>query len=144
MRPPLTVLALACIRLYQRHVSPRKGYGCAYRIHCGHASCSALGFRAIRRYGVWRGLPVLRERLLRCGEVYRARRAAPLHPAALRQAGFCDGCDLPVPDLSCGDCQGSDMLDCGCDAADCGSDLLDWGNEDRKKRRRGRHEELSD
>jgi putative component of membrane protein insertase Oxa1/YidC/SpoIIIJ protein YidD len=49
-------LLLTLIRLYQRHVSPRKGFACAYRVHTGCASCSHLGYRAIRRYGVWQGL----------------------------------------------------------------------------------------
>jgi putative component of membrane protein insertase Oxa1/YidC/SpoIIIJ protein YidD len=34
---------LVAIRFYQRHVSPRKGYRCAYRVHTGRCGCSALG-----------------------------------------------------------------------------------------------------
>ena len=51
---PLKILALAAITLYQRFVSPRKGFSCAYRFHTGGPSCSVLGFRAVRRYGVHR------------------------------------------------------------------------------------------
>ncbi|VEB44117.1 Uncharacterised protein [Chromobacterium violaceum] len=48
-------LALCLIRIYQRHLSPRKGFGCAYRAGTGRAGCSGLAFRAIRRYGLRRG-----------------------------------------------------------------------------------------
>ena len=48
----LRALALRAIGLYQRHLSPRKGFACAYRARTGGASCSELGFRAIRRFGL--------------------------------------------------------------------------------------------
>jgi putative component of membrane protein insertase Oxa1/YidC/SpoIIIJ protein YidD len=43
---------LLAIGLYQKYLSPHKGFCCAYRTHTGRAGCSALGFRAVRRYGV--------------------------------------------------------------------------------------------
>jgi len=51
-------LALLAITLYQRHLSPYKGFRCAYALHTGRASCSRLGYRAIRRHGL-RGLGLL-------------------------------------------------------------------------------------
>jgi putative component of membrane protein insertase Oxa1/YidC/SpoIIIJ protein YidD len=88
----MKTLALSAIVFYQRHISPRKGFCCAYRAHTGRASCSALAYRAIRRYGVWLGLAVLRLRLQKCSAIHHA----PLHAQLRRQAGFCDaGCDLP-------------------------------------------------
>lgn len=98
-------LLLALIRAYQRHLSPRKGFRCAYRAHTGRASCSELGRRAVRRHGVLRGWRLARARMHRCGVAHR--RYGPLHPR--HQAGFCD-CDLPC-DL--GDlCAASDLCDC--------------------------------
>lgn len=59
---PLTWLALRAIALYQRHLSPRKGYCCALHA-AGHGrSCSAYGYRAIARGGVLNGLVLLRRR----------------------------------------------------------------------------------
>lgn len=85
-------LALAAIRAYQHHLSPRKGFCCAYRYYTGKASCSALGYRVIRRHGALRGLLLLRRRLGRCGEEFRRHRS-PLMRSA--QAGFCDcSCDI--------------------------------------------------
>ena len=130
-------LLLAAIRAYKRHVSPRKGFACAYRVHTGRASCSTLGYRAVSRYGVFRGLGILDERLARCRVEHGKHRLSPsreapprstprLHPS---QAGFvdcdCGGCDLPSFD-ACDGCSGGDLLEAvaGClapdDCGDCG------------------------
>ena len=45
----LRYLALCAIRFYQRHLSPKKGFGCAYRIVYGGCGCSDVGYRLIRR-----------------------------------------------------------------------------------------------
>jgi putative component of membrane protein insertase Oxa1/YidC/SpoIIIJ protein YidD len=99
-------LALAAIGFYQRFISPYKGFSCAYRVHTGRASCSALGRRAIARFGVLKGIGVLRLRLTRCGDAHRSHAAK--NPTLRHQAGFVDcACDVPdvsscdVPDLSC-------------------------------------------
>jgi putative component of membrane protein insertase Oxa1/YidC/SpoIIIJ protein YidD len=103
-------VALAAIRLYQRYLSPLKGFRCAYRAHTNCASCSALGYRAIRRYGVWRGIAVLRMRLDRCGIAYRRFAVPPM--ARSRQAGFCDlPCDLGGLEMAC-------LVDDACDCFD--------------------------
>ena len=96
---PARALLLAAIRGYRRHLSPRKGFACAYRVHAGCASCSSLGLRAISRYGAWRGLGVLRLRLEQCRLVAEERRARRFTLVA--QAGFID-CDVPC-DASCVD-----------------------------------------
>jgi uncharacterized protein len=110
----MKALALFAIRLYQRHLSPRKGFNCAYRAHTGRASCSALGYRAVRRHGAWRGYAILRRRLERCGAVHRRQRAAEW---ARSQAGFCD---LPC-DVSCDGGDASGACDVLSAAGDCGS-----------------------
>ena len=118
-------LLVAAIRGYKRHVSPHKGFACAYRVHAGCASCSTLGLRAISRYGAWRGLGVLRLRLEQCHRVAEEHRARPVAPR-IAQAGFVD-CDVPC-DGSCIDasmcdaCEIATCLDCS-DIGDCG-----WGS----------------
>ena len=127
----MKALALSAIRLYQRFISPYKGFCCAYRAYTSHASCSALGYRAIQRYGIRHGMGILRKRFAKCGAAHR--RLAPMRRILHRQGGFCDaGCDLPC-DIPCNlDSAGAvcDVLSC-CDAGDCG----DWGSS-RKKRRK--------
>ena len=148
---PARDLLLAAIRGYKRHVSPRKGFACAYRVQLGACSCSTLGLRAISRYGAWRGLGVLRLRLRQCHLVAEELRARPF-VAQAAQAGFVD-CDLPcdgscidASSCSCGDmstaggaCEGAYCVGCG-DCDDC--DYWPWfgGKTDapaRRRRRRG-------
>ena len=122
-------IALLAIRCYQRYVSPYKGFACAYRVHSGRASCSALGYRAIRRYGLQTGLGILRCRLYRCGIAHQWYRTAP-RPLN-RQAGVCDlvPCHLPLeaachpPSLDCG----ADFLSqVACSVCDAPCHFADW------------------
>ena len=122
----MRAMVLAAIVVYQRYLSPLKGFACAYRVHTGRQSCSALGFRAVRRYGAVKGLRVLRRRLYLCGVAYR--RHAPVRSAMpfQRQAGFCDaGCDVPC-DFSF-DLPGIDVCS---SFGDCGS--CDWPSRRKK------------
>jgi uncharacterized protein len=130
----MRALALPAIRFYQRRLSPYKGFCCAYRVHTGGASCSMLGLRAIRRYGLLRGLIVLRERLRRCGVAHR-RYGAPERV----DRGSCDApCDVPcgpdcdLPDSKCG--KGVRILEC-CDG--CEWPQREGKRRDKRKRRRG-------
>ena len=118
-------LALAAIGVYQRYVSPYKGFCCAYRTHTGRASCSALGARVIRRHGLLAGGVLLRQRMKRCGEVHRQFHPTRPRPLAA-QRGDCDvGCDAP------GD---------GCDSCDVcdGCDGCDWPQRQRRNGRPAR------
>ncbi|MBK8284124.1 MAG: membrane protein insertion efficiency factor YidD [Ahniella sp.] len=104
--------ALLLIRTYQRRLSPHKGFHCAYRSAGGSATCSQLGYRAIRRFGVWQGVALLRLRLARCADTASAE-YRPIPRAPLLQRGDCDlGCG---PDLDPGDsCDGLNACN-GCD-----------------------------
>ena len=71
---PLSVSPLACrlIEVYQRRLSPLKGFRCA--------SCSEFARRAIERLGVLTGVALLRRRFDKCNRAataleYEARRA---------------------------------------------------------------------
>jgi putative component of membrane protein insertase Oxa1/YidC/SpoIIIJ protein YidD len=120
-------LLLWAIHFYKRFISPHKGFGCAYRVQTGRASCSTLGYRAIRHHGVLPGLSVLRRRTYLCGVAHR--RHAPYRRPLAAQRGDCDpGCDLP-----CGhDCHlpGADALSDLADCCDC-----DWPKRKDKRRR---------
>jgi putative component of membrane protein insertase Oxa1/YidC/SpoIIIJ protein YidD len=65
--PSISPLASWLIGLYQRHLSPRKGFRCAYRArHPARSSCSEFGKRAIERLGMLSGVQLLRRRFRRC------------------------------------------------------------------------------
>lgn len=123
-------LALALIKIYQQHVSPHKGFCCAYREHTDRPSCSMLGLRAIRRYGVWFGLPILRKRMYLCGVAHR-RFSAPQRRQPITQRGDCDigGCDA-VPDFDLPSFKRCDFTSCY-DAINC-----DWPRRDTPRRQR--------
>jgi putative component of membrane protein insertase Oxa1/YidC/SpoIIIJ protein YidD len=107
-------LLLWAIRMYQRYVSPYKGYSCAYRIYKGGAGCSGYGYRVIERHGPRKGLALLHRRLNECGAQMRLHQPR-MHP----QAGSCD-----LPDFDCGGCDAScgdalDVADCCTSVGDC-------------------------
>lgn len=81
-------MALLMIVFYQKHISPHKGFSCAYHQHTGHASCSNFGYRAIRRFGVFKGIGVLRMRFSKCDEVYKTHYL--FAPKIRNQAGYCE------------------------------------------------------
>ena len=143
-------LLLAAIQGYKRHVSPRKGFSCAYRVHLGACSCSTLGLRAISRYGAWRGLGVLRLRLGQCRLVAEEWRTRPF-VAQSAQAGFvdcdvpCDGSCVDASSCSCGDmfsadsaCEVASCVGCGdCDDCDYWPSFGGKMSERLRRRRRG-------
>ncbi|KQV91247.1 hypothetical protein ASD15_04180 [Massilia sp. Root351] len=119
------------IRAYQRYLSPRKGFVCAFRVHTGRDGCSAYGLRVIGRYGLRRGLVLLDRRLSDCGHQHRLH-APPCparHPALQRQAGFCDlpSCDVPAGGGAACRVLGPalETLDAACTCADVCS-ACDW------------------
>lgn len=123
----LRPLALLLIRGYQRYLSPRKGFSCAYRAHRGGHSCSAHGYHAISKHGFFLGLRLLRRRLDRCAwanHIHRSAKAASVEAVVASrmaaQGGFVDGCDAggcDVPDCGSPDCS------LACSSADCGTHL---------------------
>jgi uncharacterized protein len=132
-------IALAAIRMYQRFLSPIKGFSCAYRLYTGGESCSAYGYRVIGRYGIRAGVSLLRRRLHACSHVQRQHaavqrsRSAGMAMQANSQAGFCDvscdGCDLGTAG-----CDGANLASNTCDIlGNCGScDFGSWGGSRKK------------
>ena len=122
-------IALAAIRFYKRRLSPHKGFCCAYRTHLGRFSCSTLGYRAIRRFGVLKGMAVLRQRTSLCAATQR--RALNSKAESQRGSAPCDlPCDLScIPDCSSSDfnCKGLSRYVSCCDVCSC-----DW--PERKKK----------
>ncbi len=44
------------IELYQRFISPRKSFRCAYHAYWGGATCSGYSKKAFSRFGILRGI----------------------------------------------------------------------------------------
>lgn len=67
-------LAVGAIGLYQRHISPYKGFRCAKRAASGGWSCSEFGKRAFARLPVAKAMALLRRRLDACRTAYEGLR----------------------------------------------------------------------
>jgi putative component of membrane protein insertase Oxa1/YidC/SpoIIIJ protein YidD len=143
---PLAWLAVWLIRLYQKHLSPRKGFSCPHRLVHGGPSCSEYARQMILSYGFWRAYSLTRQRLQECraaagelahrveaedgagfpstpgdAETQRARRS--LLPRRSENGSGSDSGWCDVADLSC-DAAWCGMESCHlphCDMPDCGN-----------------------
>lgn len=155
----LKPLALALIAVYQRHLSPRKGFGCPLRLERGGSGCSGFGKRAIKRAGFWRGMALLSRRFDQCALAALARAQARAAGPLARQGGFvdcaCDGpghCDAPSCEApSCADgpsgkraCSSLSWLDACPPDCSCGGKDRQQAALERKAARQRRREERRD
>ncbi len=67
--------SIAGIGLYQRYISPRKGFGCAHRIVHNGESCSARVKRALYEEPLSKALGISRRQFGDCSEASRLLRA---------------------------------------------------------------------
>lgn len=56
----------AAITGYQRYISPYKGFCCAYRVKHGGMSCSEYVKQALLQHGIWRAIPIAKQRFGEC------------------------------------------------------------------------------
>ena len=82
----------AAITGYQRHLSPRKGFTCAYLVEHGGRSCSAVIRSTIAQRGVTAGLLPALGQFLEC-----ARSASRLNAAGVDVRGVCCCGGIPIP-----------------------------------------------
>ncbi|KIN73633.1 membrane protein insertion efficiency factor YidD [Sulfitobacter guttiformis] len=64
--------ALTAIGAYQRYLSPRKGYGCAYRLANDSAGCSGFANQAITDFGILSSVPPILKRFADCEQAAMA------------------------------------------------------------------------
>lgn len=85
----LSSLALGLIDVYQRRLSPHKGFDCAYGAITGGLSCSAAVADLIARQGLLGALPGVVQQFADCGRVARQ--------AGTRVNGVCCCGPIPIP-----------------------------------------------
>jgi putative component of membrane protein insertase Oxa1/YidC/SpoIIIJ protein YidD len=83
----LRPLALSGITLYQRHISPIKGFRCAYGSESGARSCSAFGKHVFQRYDVGTATALLRRRFAACKSAYQRLRERHAHTLSAASFG---------------------------------------------------------
>jgi putative component of membrane protein insertase Oxa1/YidC/SpoIIIJ protein YidD len=127
-------IVLWLLALYQRYLSPYKGFKCAYGVLHGHGTCSAMAKRIITHDGVVAGWPQIRQQLRDCSQSYQVLQTLAVgvqSPAQFneeiirwrkrdepdRQSWFYEvtaGCtDLAIQ------CGCDRLAGLGCDACDC-------------------------
>lgn len=102
----LQTVSLGLIGVYQRHLSPRKGYCCAYRASTGGRSCSSYGHAAIARAGLLRGLLLLRRRFRLCAAAALAHSTNQPEEKKGGAFGECTPAVNAAKELCCGSCIG--------------------------------------
>ncbi len=127
----LSPLAVGGIRLYQRYISPYKGFRCANRAGKKGWSCSEFGRRVFARYEVTMAYALLQRRFAACKQSYArlsagrfaaVMAAVPAAPEAQEgrepkrqqktsnDIGGCNSCDVPNIDV----CAIADIGVCDC------------------------------
>ncbi len=101
---PLDTLTLSGIRLYQRYLSPRKGFRCAHAALHGGESCSAAVARIVQEDGLSGGRARIAARFGECRAAHDALHGgSPLAfgTAGPRVRGVCCCGPIPIP-IRCG------------------------------------------
>lgn len=62
------------IGLYQKHLSPRKGYRCAYSLEHGGTGCSGAVLKILEENGLWHGWSLIKQRFEDCGDAAEKRK----------------------------------------------------------------------
>ena len=69
-------ISAASIRAYRRHISPHKGFRCAYAAAHGRGSCSDLGLRLAGRVSLSRFVALMTIQAGRCRAAYVSLQSA--------------------------------------------------------------------
>jgi|GEM_PF-1472381 putative component of membrane protein insertase Oxa1/YidC/SpoIIIJ protein YidD len=128
----------ALIRVYQRQLSPRKGYRCAYGVLHESGTCSSIGLSIMEQQGFWafwRKMPLQfeacrvaaatledqteeqkKKRRKRLQDEYKKR-----DYSGIQNCNGMENCDLPCDLVDFAMCDGIGDLGCsGCEIASCG------------------------
>jgi len=126
------------ITLYQKHLSPHKGFSCAYACYHRSLSCSAMVKNIIAEHGLITGWPMIKQQFADCHLAYQyleterekqereRRERRRRHGRPQRRECFSK--------------KNQDRCDCASNASDCvpdlpcnGCDVSFWGFQSNKK-----------
>ena len=118
MTATLSLSPLACrlIGLYQRYLSPRKGFRCAYGVLHGRDSCSRFASRAIEGHGLVGGARLTSRRFDKCrwaSHVLDYERARDRRERRERPLWWMNGCNPGCGRADAASCVGDVALQ-GC------------------------------
>jgi len=101
----LNHIAVFSIEIYQRILSPIKGYRCAYHaLYKNEVSCSEYGKRAIKKYGIIKGSDLLFARFNECSKASEnLKYLCNTRSIFYSSNGDCSSCDREC-DKACKEC----------------------------------------
>ncbi len=67
----LTNSTILFIAIYQKYISPRKGFCCAHKALHNGMSCSEWGKRVVKRVGFYHFFPLMMRRFRACRQAYK-------------------------------------------------------------------------
>ena len=85
----MKALSIGLITLYQRHISPHKGFRCAHAALHGEQGCSQAVKGIIAEQGLFGGWSDIRQRFRHCSEAYET-----LEKHRERRKKKSDSCDI--------------------------------------------------
>jgi putative component of membrane protein insertase Oxa1/YidC/SpoIIIJ protein YidD len=107
-------MGLALIEAYQRWLSPRKGFRCAYGVMHGTGTCSSIGKRIMRERGIFVFFRLMPDQFSACKaaaanlnnetEEERKRRREQKRGWLHRKVKNDDGDSNCAPDIDCSGC----------------------------------------
>jgi putative component of membrane protein insertase Oxa1/YidC/SpoIIIJ protein YidD len=62
----ITKTAIVSIELYQKYISPHKGFCCAYRVYHEDLSCSEFALQTIEQNGILKSIAKIKNRFKEC------------------------------------------------------------------------------
>lgn len=99
--------AIFLITVYQRYLSPHKGYCCAHAsLHQGD-SCSQAVKAIIKQHGIWRGRQLIRQRFAACQAAYQQLQEDSYQRKQRKKAEKDNATEC------CGDCAGQAACEAG-------------------------------
>ena len=121
--------ALGGIWIYQRYISPYKGFRCAHAVLHDGPGCSGYAKEALRARGFLAAIPLVRARFRDCRAAYEALRESRDETLGQRTRRYGkdlrDTCCDAVVSESCGTCTGGGTRSAhhcipDCDICSCG------------------------
>lgn len=96
----LSHFAIVGISGYQRYLSPRKGFACAYRVRHGGPGCSGFAKAAIQQHGLRAAIPLVRQRFAACRDAAEELQGQPGKRDNREKESWCE----TISDFQCSDC----------------------------------------
>lgn len=114
----IKLLALNTIKIYQKFISPYKGFSCAYKVATNEISCSVYGKKVIKRFGLLTGAKLLNRRFHDCSwcneQLKNKRKIKENTQSTLYRFSYLHSKQGGFIDSDCGECDTIDFSTCDC------------------------------